>query len=68
MNITIVRAFIKLREVLATQKDMARKLDDLELKYHELDHELKVVFDAIRKFISTPVPSKSKIGFAIGNS
>jgi hypothetical protein len=68
MNIVIIRAFIKLREVLATQKDLVRKIDDLELKYQEHDHELKVVFDAIRKLISTPAPSKRKIGFAAGNS
>jgi hypothetical protein len=68
MNIMIVRAFIKMREVLATQKDLARKIDDLELKYEQHDHELKVVFDAIRQLISTPVPSKHKIGFAAGNS
>jgi hypothetical protein len=68
MNIVIIRAFIKMREVLATQKDLARKIDDLELKYQEHDHELKVVFDAIRQLISTPAPSKHKIGFASGNS
>jgi hypothetical protein len=41
MNIVIIRAFIKLREVLATHKDLARKIDDLEDKYQEHDHELK---------------------------
>jgi len=68
MNIAIIRAFIKLREVLATHKDLARKIDDLEVKYQEHDHELKVVFDAIRKLISTPAPTKRRIGFAAGNS
>ena len=66
MNIVIIRAFIKLREVLATHKDLARKIDDLEVKYQEHDHELKFVFDAIRKLISTPTPTKRKIGFASG--
>jgi hypothetical protein len=64
----IIRAFIKLREVLATHKDLARKIDDLEDKYQEHDHELKVVFDAIRKLIATPAPTKRRIGFAAGNS
>jgi|SRR5580693_7359356 hypothetical protein len=68
MNIVIIRAFIKLREVLSTHKDLARKIDGLEVKYQEHDQELKVVFDAIRKLISTPEPSKRKIGFAGGNS
>jgi phage regulator Rha-like protein len=67
MNIVIIRAFIKLREVLATHKDLARKIDDLEKKYQEHDHELKVVFDAIQ-LISTPEPTKRRIGFAAGNS
>jgi hypothetical protein len=66
MNIVIVRAFIKLREVLSSHKDLARRIDTLELRYQEHDHELKAVFDAIRKLISTPVPSKRKIGFACG--
>jgi phage regulator Rha-like protein len=68
VNIVIVRTFIKLREVLSTHKDLARRIDDLDLKYQEHDQELKVVFDAIRKLISTPEPSKRKIGFAGGNS
>jgi hypothetical protein len=68
MNIVIIRAFIKMREVLATQKDLTRKIDDLEVKYQQHDHELTAVFDAILQLISTPAPSKHKIGFASGNS
>ena len=68
MNIAIIRAFIKLREVVITQKDLAHKIDDLEVKYQKHDHELKVVFDAIRKLISAPAATKRKIGFAAGNS
>ena len=63
MNIAIVRAFIKLREVLATHKDLARKLENLERKYLQHDDELKVVFGAIRKLLSTPAPSRRRIGF-----
>jgi hypothetical protein len=68
LNIAIIRAFIKLREVVITHKDLAHKIDDLEVKYHKHDDELKVVFDAIRKLISTPAPTRQKIGFAAGNS
>ena len=68
MNIAIIRAFIKLREVAITQKDLSRRIDTLEHKYQDHDQEIKVVFDAIRKLISTPAPSKRKIGFAAGNS
>jgi hypothetical protein len=68
MNIAIIRAFIKLREVAITQKDLSRRIDTLEHKYQNHDQEIKVVFDAIRKLISTPAPSKRKIGFATSNS
>lgn len=68
MNIVIIRAFIKLREALATHKDLTRKISDLELKYQGHDEELKVLFDAIRKLISTPAPPRRKIGFATGTS
>ena len=68
MNIVIIRAFIKLREALTTHKDLTRKISDLEMKYQGHDEELKVVFDAIRKLISTPAPPRRKIGFATGTS
>jgi hypothetical protein len=47
VNIHIMRAFVKLREMIATNKELARKLDALEKKY---DAQFKVVFDAIRQF------------------
>jgi ORF6N domain len=60
--------FLNTGLVIATHKDLAHKIDDLEVKYQEHDHELKVVFDAIRKLISTPAPTKRRMGFAVGNS
>ena len=60
VNIEIMRAFVRLRRLLASHKDLARKLEDLEKKY---DAQFKVVFDAIRELM-TPVPSKPRrIGF-----
>ena len=47
VNIQIMRTFVKLRELMATHKDLARKLNDMEKKY---DAQFKVVFDAIRQF------------------
>ena len=62
VNIEIMRAFVRLREMLATHKDLARKLAALERKY---DAQFKVVFDVIRKLMA---PSSGKkrhpIGFA----
>jgi phage regulator Rha-like protein len=65
-SVQIVRTFIRLRELLATHKDLARKLDEMEKKY---DQQFKVVFEAIRQLITAPdnVQDKPKrqIGFRI---
>ncbi len=60
VNIAIMRAFVKLREMLATHKDLARKLNAMEKKY---DSQFKVVFDAIRQLMIPLSPKKRKIGF-----
>jgi len=60
VNIMIVRTFVKLRKMIATHKDLARKLAELEKKY---DSQFKVVFDALRSLISEPEPKEKKIGF-----
>ena len=60
VNIEIMRAFVKLREMLAAHKDLARKLDQMEKKY---DAQFKVVFDAIRQLMASPEPKRRKIGF-----
>jgi hypothetical protein len=56
VNVAIMRAFIRLREILATHKDLARKLDELEKKY---DENFRVVFEAIRQLMS-PGGSREK--------
>jgi len=60
VNIAIMRAFVRLREMIATHKDLARKLDALEKKY---DAQFRVVFDAIRELMSPSVPKRRRIGF-----
>jgi hypothetical protein len=60
-SIQIVKAFVRLRQLLSTHKDLARKLTELEKKY---DAQFRVVFDAIRQLMSPPVQKKKKkIGF-----
>ena len=59
-NIAIMRAFGKLREMIASHKDLARRLNDLEKKY---DMQFKVVFDAIRQLVRQPEPKEKKIGY-----
>jgi hypothetical protein len=61
VNIEIMRAFVRLRQMLATHADLARKLAALERKY---DAQFKVVFDAIRELMNPPEPNKERpIGF-----
>jgi len=61
-NIEIMRAFVRLRQILASNAQLARKLEALEKKY---DAQFKVVFDAIRQLMAPPEPSKRKIGFLV---
>ena len=62
VNIAIMRTFVKLRELLMTHKDLARKLEAMEKKY---DSQFKIVFDAIKQLMQPPeVPvKKGRIGF-----
>jgi hypothetical protein len=62
VNVEIMRAFVRLRRMLASNEDLARKLAALEKKY---DAQFKVVFDAIRELMAPPVPKKRKIGFLV---
>lgn len=56
-----MRTFVRLREMLASNATLSRKLDDLEKKY---DHQFKVVFDAIRQLMTEPEPKRKKpIGY-----
>jgi hypothetical protein len=62
VNIEIMRAFVRLRQMLASNAELARKLEALERKY---DAQFKVVFDAIRELMTPPEPkNKRPIGFA----
>lgn len=61
VNIEIMRAFVRLRQLIASNADLARKLETLEKKY---DAQFKVVFDAIRQLMTPPPePRRGRIGF-----
>ena len=60
VNVEIMRTFVRLRRLLASHKDLARKLEELEKKY---DGQFKVVFDAIRQLMAPPEPKPPSIGF-----
>jgi hypothetical protein len=66
VNIVIMRAFVKLREVVSTHRELATKLGDLERKIESHDAEIQSIFEAIRRLMG-PDPSREKrsIGFGI---
>ena len=60
VNIAIIRTFVKLRQLLVSHEDLARKMAALENKY---DAQFKVVFDAIRDLMAPPPTGRRAIGF-----
>jgi hypothetical protein len=61
MSVHVVRAFVRLRRVLASHRELVRRLDELEARY---DGQFKVVFDALRGLMTPPeTKPKRKIGF-----
>jgi len=63
VNIEIMRAFVRLRQMLASHADLGRKVEALERKY---DSQFKVVFDAIKQLMSPPAAKTGRIGFRSG--
>lgn len=63
VNIEIMRAFVRLRRMLASNAELAKKMDALENKY---DTQFKAVFDAIRQLMTPPEPRSKRIGFKTG--
>lgn len=61
VNVEIMRAFVRLRDMIGHNRELARRLDALESKY---DHQFKVVFDAIRELMAPPASApRRRIGF-----
>jgi len=60
VNIEVMRAFVNLRRMLASNVELADELKELESKY---DRQFKVVFDAIRRLMSPPPSTRNPIGF-----
>ena len=62
VNIAIMRAFVQLREMLASNAKLARKLKQMDKKY---DEQFKIVFEAIRQLMTPPEKPRKKIGFEV---
>jgi hypothetical protein len=66
VNIAIMRAFVNLREVLATHKELALRLEELEKKFQKHDRRIQEVFDAIRALLAfQPNANQRPIGFPV---
>lgn len=63
MSVYVVRAFVRLRQVLASNTALARKLDELERKYQHHDDAIKAILSAIRELMNPPQPKRRPIGF-----
>jgi hypothetical protein len=63
VNIAIMRVFVRLREMMATHKELAFKLVELEERLEGHDEQIQNIFDAIRQLMTPPEPPRKKIGF-----
>jgi len=66
VNIAIMRAFVQMRELATSNRALARKLDELEMKYDRHDKQFIEVFDAIRSLMAQPETKKRQIAFKAG--
>lgn len=65
VNIAIMRAFVRLREALETNRDLPRKFAELEKRVGKHDREIGAMIDAIRQLMTAPVKAKREIGFHV---
>ena len=63
MGVFVVRAFVRLRELLASNSALSRKLDELERKYKHHDEAITAILSAIRELTNPPAPKRRSIGF-----
>ncbi len=65
VNIEVMRAFVRLRRILSSHKELARKVEELERRIGAHDQQIQAVFQAIRQLMTPPEPKERKIGFII---
>jgi hypothetical protein len=64
-SVRVVRAFVRLREMLASNRELAQRLDELERKFEGHDTAIANLFEAIRQLLKQPEPKRRKIGFQV---
>jgi hypothetical protein len=65
MSVVVVRAFVRMRHMLATHKELTGRLSELERKIGTHDEQIQVIFDAIRELMAPPTQKRRKIGFLV---
>jgi hypothetical protein len=65
VNIEIMRAFVRLREITSTNRELAEKLAELERRIAGHDEEIQTIFEAIHQLVTPPEPPRKEIGFHI---
>jgi len=65
MSVVVVRAFVRMRQMLAAHQELAEKLSELERKIGTHDRQIELIFDAIRQLMTPLEPNKRKIGFLV---
>ena len=65
VNIAIMRAFVKLRETLETNRELARKFAELEKRVGKHDEEIAAIIEAIRQLMAPPAKPRREIGFHV---
>ena len=63
VNIAIMRTFVRLRNLLASNRELSLKLNELERRIEKHDDEIKSIFEAIRQLLKEPETPKRRIGF-----
>src|SRR5712692_8783239 len=65
VNIEIMRAFVRLRQLLSAHKELSEKISELERKIGNHDRQIQAIFEAIRQLMTPPETKKRKIGFLV---
>jgi hypothetical protein len=65
MSVVVVRAFVRMRHMLAAHKELTGKLSELERKIGTHDEQIQLIFDAIRELMAPPTPKTRRIGFLV---
>ena len=63
VNIAIMRAFTRIRKIMATHKELAHKIEELERKHSKHELEITTIFKVLKKMLEPPPPARRKIGF-----